>query len=144
MYSPTRFDYSLKFSLENFGGDNAPAIELAKPIRRDCASGTNTKVAKQAFVKNKTLSVLPVGRPRLTWEALPIGKEPSKASTETFVKQMRVQNSADFAKQNQASEFNLKSKKGFLFRKAFNTIIRLRIPVSAWLKRARRVLQRRY
>ena len=35
-----------------------------------------------------------------------VGKEPSEASTETFVKQMRVQNSADFAKQNQASECN--------------------------------------
>ena len=62
-------------------------------------------------MKNKTRSVLPVGRPRFTWEALPIGKEPSEASAETFVKQMRVQNSADFATQNQASEFNLKIKK---------------------------------
>ena len=68
-----------------------------RQISRECASGANTKVAKQAFVKNKTRSVLPVGRPRFTWEALPIGKEPSEASAETFVKQMRVQNSADFA-----------------------------------------------
>ena len=71
-------------------------------------------------MKNKTRSVLPVGRPRFTWEALPIGKEPSEASAETFVKQMRVQNSADFAQQNQASEFNLKIKKGFSCEKPFN------------------------
>ena len=40
-----------------------------------------------------------------------VGKEPSEASAETFVKQMRVQNSADFAQQNQASEFKLKNQK---------------------------------
>lgn len=36
-----------------------------------------------------------------------VGEEPSGASAETFEKQMRVQNSADFAKQNQASECNI-------------------------------------
>ena len=36
-----------------------------------------------------------------------VGEEPSGARAETFEKQMRVQNSADFAKQNQVSECNI-------------------------------------
>ena len=75
-------------------GENSADFAKAKP-----SPSCTTKVAKQAFGEHKKrLRFLPIGRARFAWVAFCASKKSrAQASAETFAKQMRVQNSADFA-----------------------------------------------